>query len=43
MEMPESYQSSAFTNLLGCELLSLGEGSAELRLGMREDLRKRGG
>lgn len=43
MEMPESYQSSAFTNLLGCELLSLGEGSAELRLGMREELRNRGG
>jgi acyl-CoA thioesterase len=43
MEMPESYQSSAFTNLLGCELLSLGDGSAELRLGMREELRNRGG
>ncbi len=43
MEMPESYQNSAFTNLLGCELLSLGEGTAELRLGMREELRNRGG
>ncbi len=43
MEMPESYQRSAFTNLLGCELLSLGEGTAELRLGMREELRNRGG
>jgi acyl-CoA thioesterase len=44
MEMPDSYKSSAFTNLLGCELLSLGEdGTAELRLGMREELRNRGG
>jgi acyl-CoA thioesterase len=43
MEMPESYQSSAFTSLLGCELLSLGEGTAELRLGMRDELRNRGG
>lgn len=44
MEMPESYKNSAFTTLLGCELLSLGEGgTAELRLGMREELRNRGG
>lgn len=43
MEMPESYKHSAFTSVLGCELLSLGEGSAELRLGMREELRNRGG
>ena len=43
MEMPESYQHSAFTHLLGCELLSLGEGRAELRLEMREALRNRGG
>ena len=44
MEMPDSYQNSAFTSLLGCELLSLGEaGTAELRLGMREELRNRGG
>ena len=43
MEMPESYKHSAFTSVLGCELLSLAEGSAELRLGMREELRNRGG
>mgnify|MGYP003397627085 CR=1 FL=1 len=44
MEMPDSYKNSAFTTLLGCELLSLGEaGTAELRLGMREELRNRGG
>ena len=43
MEMPQSYQNSAFTTLLGCELLNLGDGTAELRLGMRDELRNRGG
>ncbi len=43
MEMPESYRRSAFNNLLGAELLSLGNGQSEMWLRMRPELGNRGG
>ena len=43
MDMPPSYQNSAFNNMLGAELISLGNGQAEMRLSMRPQLGNRGG
>jgi acyl-CoA thioesterase len=43
MQMPESYQSSAFNNLLGAELVSLANGQSEVLLRMRPELGNRGG
>ena len=43
MQMPESYQRSAFNNLLGAELLSLANGQSEVLLRMRAELGNRGG
>jgi len=43
MDMPESYQSSAFNNLLGAELLRLENGQADVLLRLRPELRNRGG
>ncbi len=43
MQMPESYRSSAFNNLLGAELVSLANGQSEVLLRMRPELGNRGG
>ena len=43
MDMPPSYRSSAFNNMLGAELISLANGQSEVRLRMRPELGNRGG
>jgi len=43
VDMPPSFQSSAFNNMLGAELISLANGQSEVLLRMRPELGNRAG